>query len=77
MTFEESNGLVHFHIIDQGIGIPKKMFAGLFEVSIATKRTGTKGETGNGFGLPIENNAEVVSESGPDIVITLRGRKAE
>ena len=40
-------------IIDQGIGIPKSMFAHLFEYDKNTSRDGTQGEKGTGFGLPL------------------------
>ena len=41
-------------IIDQGVGIPKSMIKDLFEYDKSTTpRTGTHGELGAGFGLPL------------------------
>ena len=67
------------------------MIPGLFEVSVATKRKGTKGELGNGFGLPFANNLiksyggkldlvshtikEGATTSGTKVTAVLRGRK--
>lgn len=40
-------------ITDSGIGIPRDLMPRLFEMHSATSRTGTSGEKGTGFGLPI------------------------
>lgn len=45
------NEMIKISVRDFGIGVPEKMLPNLFEVSKATKRKGTKGEMGDGFGL--------------------------
>ncbi len=40
-------------IKDFGIGIPKEIMPHLFDFSSSTSRSGTAGETGTGFGLPL------------------------
>ncbi len=43
-------------IRDYGIGMPKRTRDELFDPLASTKRTGTAGEVGTGFGLPITKN---------------------
>ena len=50
-TIEDS--LVRLSIRDSGIGIPENLLANLFDVSKSTSRTGTNGEKGTGFGMPL------------------------
>jgi signal transduction histidine kinase len=40
-------------IQDQGIGIPKNILPVLFSSTAKTSRTGTSGETGTGYGMPL------------------------
>lgn len=53
----ESNfGVTKCSIMDTGIGIPQEIILNLFNTSVKTTRTGTSGETGTGFGMPIVKN---------------------
>ena len=53
----ESNfGVTKCSIMDTGIGIPQEIILNLFNTSAKTTRTGTSGETGTGFGMPIVKN---------------------
>lgn len=52
ITRKEENH-VKISIMDQGIGIPKKLREHLFKAHVATTKKGTDGEKGTGFGLPI------------------------
>ena len=55
---------------DHGIGMPKGILKNLFRVDVATSRTGTNGEKGTGYGMPLAHeylkmmngNLEVFSE---------------
>jgi CheY-like chemotaxis protein len=47
------DSLVKLSICDSGIGIPVNMLENLFDVSKSTSRTGTNGEKGTGFGMPL------------------------
>ncbi len=38
---------------DSGIGMSQKMLKNIFDISKATSRPGTEGETGTGFGMPL------------------------
>ena len=40
-------------IVDKGIGIPPAILNNLFDVTKPTSRTGTTGEIGTGFGMPL------------------------
>ena len=53
LTVENKNNIAFISITDSGIGIPKDLLPRLFEMHSATSRTGTSGEKGTGFGLPI------------------------
>ena len=46
-------GKVCISVRDQGIGIPDDVMQALFGFEVQTSRTGTKGERGTGFGMPI------------------------
>jgi signal transduction histidine kinase len=46
-------GNVCISVRDQGIGIPDSVMQALFGFEVQTSRTGTKGERGTGFGMPI------------------------
>ncbi len=47
------DSLAKLSICDSGIGIPENLLANLFDVSKSTSRTGTNGEKGTGFGIPL------------------------
>lgn len=38
---------------DKGIGIPPEMIGDIFSLSVPTGRSGTEGETGSGYGMPL------------------------
>lgn len=40
-------------VVDHGIGIPRQILNDLFDVTKNTNRTGTRGERGTGFGMPL------------------------
>jgi signal transduction histidine kinase len=44
---------VEICITDEGIGMPPKLLSQLFDINSKTSRTGTRGETGTGFGMHI------------------------
>jgi signal transduction histidine kinase len=48
-----SEDKINISVIDKGIGIPTKMIDTLFDATVSKVRTGTKGEKGSGFGLPM------------------------
>lgn len=50
------DGTVKMSLSDTGIGIPDKMKNDLFNISISSKRKGTAGEEGEGFGLALVRN---------------------
>ena len=45
--------VVHIILSDKGIGIPKYLLKDIFNSNIKTTRTGTFGEVGTGFGMPL------------------------
>ncbi len=49
---ETDNG-IKLSIIDHGIGIPDSILSTIFDVNQNTSRTGTNGEEGTGFGMPL------------------------
>lgn len=49
----EDNSQIVLEIIDQGIGIPPHILAGIFAFDTPTTRKGTENEMGTGFGMPI------------------------
>ncbi|MGF1453166.1 MAG: hybrid sensor histidine kinase/response regulator [Opitutales bacterium] len=44
---------VKLAITDEGVGIPQEILEQLFEIKAATHRSGTAGESGTGFGMPL------------------------
>lgn len=48
-----NNGEVTFSIQDHGIGMPQSLLGDLFDIRKKTSRTGTAGEDGTGFGMPL------------------------
>lgn len=53
---ESNYGITKCSISDSGIGIPDEIKENLFNASVKTTRTGTRGESGTGFGMPIVKN---------------------
>lgn len=53
ICIEETSDHVIISISDQGIGIPKDMIDKIFNIKEKTNRSGTEGEKGTGFGMPI------------------------
>jgi nitrogen-specific signal transduction histidine kinase len=49
----DEDGMVKIAISDQGIGIPESILKYLFDPAKKTSRSGTQGESGTGFGMPI------------------------
>jgi two-component system sensor histidine kinase/response regulator len=47
------NGMVCVSIRDHGVGMPPEALKNLFDVSKSHSRTGTSGERGTGFGMPL------------------------
>jgi signal transduction histidine kinase len=50
---KKNKSSVSIVIKDSGIGMPKDLVGKIFEISANTSRSGTAGERGTGFGLPI------------------------
>ncbi|OGV35391.1 MAG: hypothetical protein A2020_06570 [Lentisphaerae bacterium GWF2_45_14] len=76
-------------IKDSGIGMPDEVLNNIFSVSFSVSRTGTDGETGSGFGMPLvkkfveayggrieisSSEENELSPSGTEIRIFLPGR---
>jgi len=55
ISSEEKGETVLLSIKDRGIGIPEDMLAVLFNMSNTMHRTGTEGEPGTGYGMPLVN----------------------
>ncbi len=53
ITSTRKDKFIELSIEDFGIGIPDNMKNNLFNVNIVTNRTGTEGERGTGFGMPL------------------------
>ncbi|MEE4358588.1 MAG: hybrid sensor histidine kinase/response regulator [Desulfococcaceae bacterium] len=66
-------GYALISVRDFGIGIPEKILNNLFDLSKATSRPGTEGETGTGFGMPLIR--KFVSAYGGEISISSRSQK--
>ena len=49
----ETGGYTSLEISDHGKGMPKNILNQLFDIHASTSRTGTNGEKGTGFGMPI------------------------
>jgi len=50
---EEKEEKVHLVLKDQGIGIPGDLLENIFNPGTSTSRSGTSGEEGSGFGMPL------------------------
>jgi signal transduction histidine kinase len=50
---ESHKGMTVLTVKDRGIGIPKEILEKLFAFDEETSRTGTSGEKGTGFGMPL------------------------
>lgn len=51
-AFEGEEGII-VGVMDRGIGIPRKLQEHIFSYHVPTRRRGTAGETGTGFGMPL------------------------
>lgn len=49
----KENEMVAVSVKDQGVGMPESIKADLFYMDRVTSRAGTRGEVGNGFGMPL------------------------
>ncbi|MBT3586417.1 MAG: HAMP domain-containing histidine kinase [Halobacteriovoraceae bacterium] len=54
---EASEGRIELLIRDYGVGMPDYIIKNLFDPLAQTNRTGTDGEIGTGFGMPITKNS--------------------
>lgn len=52
-TRKKDSEYMEIEIFDNGIGIPKKILKNLFDPNEPTTRTGTNGEKGTGYGMPL------------------------
>lgn len=50
---EDGRETIRLSITDQGIGIPHDLLADLFDIKKSISRSGTQGEMGTGFGMPL------------------------
>jgi two-component system, sensor histidine kinase and response regulator len=80
---KRGNETVEFAVQDFGVGIPAEILGDLFSFSAATSRSGTEGESGTGYGMPLlkrfveayGGNVEAVSDNGGTrISCMLKGR---
>ena len=62
-------------VSDSGIGIPEEMLKNLFSVTLSVSRTGTDGEAGTGFGMPLVK--KFVEAYGGHIEISSSEKKAK
>ncbi|MGK5095214.1 hybrid sensor histidine kinase/response regulator [Deltaproteobacteria bacterium TL4] len=53
VTGSQDKDHVFLTVQDFGIGIPEAILRNLFDIRKRTSRTGTQGETGTGFGMPL------------------------
>jgi signal transduction histidine kinase len=53
VTAKQVGGDIRIEVKDQGIGIPKELQEIIFSPTAPTSRTGTAGEMGTGFGMPL------------------------
>ena len=52
-AMREEKGLIKLTIADDGIGMPESILSALFNLESNITRTGTNGELGTGFGMPL------------------------
>jgi len=64
---EEEDSFVNVSVRDSGVGIPKELMAKLFKRTEFTSRSGTEGESGTGYGLPLVYN--LVKEHGSSLTV--------
>ena len=50
---QKENGTLKLAIADSGIGMSEKLLKDIFNMSKATSRPGTNGESGTGYGMPL------------------------
>lgn len=53
ISAESKNGTILLSVKDSGIGMSESMVRDLFNLDKSSSRTGTAGETGTGFGMPL------------------------
>lgn len=70
-----SHNCVFLQIQDYGMGIPKHILENIFNVGYPTSRTGTQGEKGTGYGMPLVK--EYLQMMGGEIEISTRVEAAE
>jgi signal transduction histidine kinase len=87
---EAHNDQIKITVVDHGVGMPKELIDKVFRTDAPTSRTGTGGETGTGFGMPvvktymdhfggsihIESQTEKESPSSHGTKVTLEFKKA-
>lgn len=80
-----NNECVRISIVDFGMGIPAEIRDNIWRIDLKTSRTGTSGESGTGYGMPlvkefidkmggsiqIDGNTELGPVSGTKVVFTL------
>jgi signal transduction histidine kinase len=66
-SYENRLNKARISIKDHGIGMPKSLIEKIFDISEQTSRTGTSGEIGTGFGMPLVK--KFVSEYGGQIEV--------
>ena len=52
-AIRDGEGLVRLTIADEGIGMPESILSALFNLKSSVTRSGTEGELGTGFGMPL------------------------
>jgi len=71
---KEENGKVVLTIKDNGIGMSENLLRDLFDIKKKTSRTGTAGEAGTGFGMPLM--MKFVKNYGGEIRVNSREKSA-
>ena len=75
LTSTTSNTNVSLHVTDHGVGIEESVIAQLFNKLERTFSTGTNGEQGTGFGLPLAQ--ELIKAHGKDHKISVQSKVGE
>jgi len=71
---EEKEEKVHLVLKDEGIGIPSDLLENIFNPGTSTSRSGTSGEEGSGFGMPLVK--KYMDYYGGDILISSHPKEA-
>lgn len=70
-VYKTSNNTIMMDVMDQGLGMPEDIAKNLFRSDVQTSRSGTNGEEGTGFGMPLvktfmdKYNGKITLESKP------------